>query len=300
MPTESTVGIRFNFFQVNYHEGTVTRLPQLLESLQALPLEVRVKDLYQVPRFLSDECVTHSSGNKSFLFTSKRMKAIPHKIKIDGTRESLGLSQGEGLAEDVVMACDRTGSIVSIQQNRYAMSENLISSYLQKFYPENQISFRPVLTTDSLQRFCRASQVRKLRIKLAGVIDFEELKKLGLSVKDATVLQSMMTAPTVDLTWSAYREREGLSDSFISLGKAVKAYFDKGNSDKVLSLETVIRNSVDDKFETESLDLLADRIYSYADIPMNSNKELDRNALLDAACSALVEKRDELKCYISG
>ncbi len=299
MPTESTVEIKFNFFQVNYQEGTVTRIPQLLENLQALSLEERVKDLYQIPRFLADECVTHSSGNKSFLFTSKRMKAIPHKIKRDGTRESLGLSQGEGLAEDVVMACDRTGSIVAIQQNRYAMSEGLISSYLQKFYPENQISFRPVLTLDSLQRFCRAHQVRKLRIKLAGIIDFEELKKLGLSVKDATVLQSMMTAPTVDLTWSAYREREGLSDSFISLGKAVKAYFDKGNSDKVLSLETVIRNSVDGKFETEPLDLLADRIYSYAAIPMNTNKELDRNALLDAACSALMEKRDELKRYIS-
>lgn len=297
MASQNTVGVKFNFFQVGYGEKCTMKLPQLLDTVQKLPLKNRLIDMYQVPRFLSDERISTSHGT-AYLFTCKRMKAIPPKIKSDGSRESLGLTMDEGLAEDVVMACEPTGSIVALQQNRYAMSDGLISGYLSRIFPENLVHFKPALTIDALKRFSSSYQLRKLHIKLAGAVNFEELREMGLSVNDSIMLQSMMTSPTLEITWSAWREREGLVDRFIQMGKALKTYFDHGNSSKVLSLDAVVRNRSGNTFETEPIDLLADRIFSYADISMNERKELDKDALLEAALAALTEKRHELEKYI--
>lgn len=297
MSSLDTVGVKFYFFQVEYGKKCTMTLPQLLTAIQKLPLQDRLIDLYQIPRFLSDEKMTTSHGT-AYLFTSKRMKAIPPKIKSDGSRESLGLDTDEGLAEDVVMACEATGSVVALQQNRYAMSDGLISGYLARIFPENSIYFKPILTIDTLKRFSSSYQLRKLHIKLAGAVNFEELQGMGLSVSDSIMLQSMMSSPTLEITWSAWREPEGLMDRFFQMGKALKTYFDHGNSSKVLSLDAVVRKRSGDTFETEPIDLLADRIFSYSDIPMNKRKELDKDALLEAALAALTEKRHELNKYI--
>ena len=71
-----------------------------------------------------------------------------------------------------------------------------------------------------------------------------------------------------------------------------------GGKSHVLSLDATIRNNAEDAVETEPIDLLLDRIFYYADIPMTANKEIDKNALLDAACDALREKSDALGPYI--
>lgn len=294
---KDTVKTRFNFFQVCYEEKSMKRLPELLQSLQEIPLEQRQLDIYRTPRFLSDEQERTSWGS-AFLFTTKRMKGIPFKIKEDNSRESLYLEENEGLAEDVAMSCDPTGSIIALQQNRYSMSEGIVTSYLLGMCPDNPIKFRPILTVDSLQRFCTAQQIRRLHIKLAGPLDFTFLRQLGLSNDQKIVLQHMMSAPTVDIAWSAVREKEGLGDSLKKLGKILKEYFIQGGSSHVLSLDAVIRNSINDSIETEPIDLLTDRIYYLADIPMSPNKETNNKALLEAACDALRNKKDELAPFI--
>lgn len=296
MPMTNTVETRFNFFQVNYGEGSTQRLPELLQSLRLMPIKQRQRDFYRTPRFLSDEQLVTPWGS-AFLFTSKRMKGIPPKIKEDNSRESLGLEENEGLAEDVVMACDPTGSVVALQQNKYSMSEGVLAAYLSALRPDNPIGLTPVLNVDSLQRFCSAQQVRKLHIKLAGPLDFSFLKQLGLSNKQKIILQHMLTAPTVEIAWSAFREKEGLENSIRELGRVLKEYVSRGG-EHVRSLDAVIRNTVDDAVETEPIDLLVDRIFYYADIPMTKNKEIDKQALLEAACAALRNKRDELAPFI--
>lgn len=295
--SENMIEVKFFFFQVCYTADCTMRLPEMIKKIRAMPLEDRIIQMYKVPRFLSDDTVSNT-GNKAALFTSKRMKAIPSKIKGDGTRESLRLAEDEGLAEDVAIAYDPTGSVVAIQQNRYAMSDGLISGYLSRKFSDNHIYFKPIVTQDALQRFSNSAQLRKLHIKLAGAVDFKELRKLGLSVKDSMSLQEMMMSPTLEVTWSAWREHDGLADRFIRMGKALKTYFDHGNSSKVLSLDAVVRSRSGDEFETEPIDLLTDRIFSYANIPMNEQKELDKDALLRAAISALMERKDDLKRYI--
>lgn len=292
-----TVEVKFYFFQVHYADNCVIRLPEMIEKIRDMPLEKRIIKMHTVPRFLSDD-TEEDLRSKAVLFTSKRMKAIPSKIKGDGSRESLRLAEDEGLAEDVAMAYDLTGSVVAIQQNRYAMSEGLISAYISKNFPDNPVYFKPVVAFDALKRFSSSDQLRKLHIKLAGAVNFKELQEMGLSVNDSVMLQSMMMSPTLEITWSAWREHEGLLDRFVKIGNALKMYFDRGNSSQVLSLDAVVRNRSGDKFETEPIDLLTDRIFSYADIPMNEQKELDKNALLEAALSALKEKSHELENFI--
>lgn len=294
---ENTIEVKFYFFQVHYTEGCTMRLPEMIEKIHAMPLDERIISMYNVPRFLSDGTVA-DSRNKAVLFTSKRMKAIPSKIRGDGSRESLRLAEDEGLAEDVAMAYDPTGSVIALQQNRYAMSDGLISGYLSRNFLDNPVYFKPVIAFDALKRFSSSDQLRKLHIKLAGAVNFKELQEMGLSVNDSIMLQSMMTSPTLEITWSAWREHEGLIDRFIQMGKVLKMYFDRGNSNHVLSLDAVVRKRSDDKFETEPIDLLADRIFSYADIPMNEQKELDKDVLLKAALSALTEKSHELENFI--
>ena len=213
MPFSNTVETRFNFFQVRYKADSTQRLPDLLRSLQTIPITQREREIYRTPRFLSDE-QKDTPWASAFLFTTKRMKGIPPKIKEDNSRESLGLGENEGLAEDVAMACDTTGSVIALQQNRYSMSENIIHTYLFNMCPENPINFQPILAIDSLQRFCSAQQIRKFHIKLAGPLDYTFLESQGLSVDQKILLQYMMNAPTVDIAWSAYREKEGLGENF--------------------------------------------------------------------------------------
>lgn len=196
------------------------------------------------------------------------------------------------------MACDPTGSVVAIQQNRYAMSEGMIAGYLGRMLPQNLISFKPILTPDTMVRFGQARQLRKLHIKLAGKTDFKDLRDMGLGVAESAQIQAAMGAPVLELVWSAGREREGLPEKFFRVAKAFKSYSKDGNGDKIRSLDAVIRREINGKSETEFIDLLIDRIFCYADIPMNSEKELDKAALLQAAAWALMEKKDELEQYI--
>ena len=296
MPMTHSVEIRFNFFQVVYKEGATQRLPELLQSLRSIPIMQRQYNIYRTPRFLSEEHITKPWGS-AFLFTTKRMKAIPPKIKEDNSRESLGLAENEGLAEDVVMACDRTGSVIALQQNKYSMSESVMASYLSAMLPNNPIYFAPVLKIDSLQRFCSAQQVRKLHIKLASPLDFTSLKELGLSTRQKIILQHMLSAPTLDISWSAFHEKEGLNESLRKIGQVLKEYVNCGGNN-VLSLDAVLRNTINDAVETENIDLLIDRIFYKTDIPLNHNKEIDKQALLDAACEALRDKYDELTPFI--
>mgnify|MGYP006908494863 CR=1 FL=1 len=293
MPLSSTVEVKFIFFKVDYAPSVPQKLPELLQNIQEISIGQRLVKINDVPRFLTDELVNHLSY-KSFLFTNKKMKGIPSKIKEDNSRESLGLEENEGLAEDAAIACDPTGSVIALQQCR-AMSIGVLASYLQAMLGNIQIRFTPVLTLDSFKRFYDAQEIRKVSIKVAGLVDFSVLRKWGLSVDHSIGLQKLLTSPSLEITWSASHHKQSLPHIFKELVGALKKYAGLDYRGKVVTLDAAIKN---ENNKTELLNILNDRIFCSAEVPMTLDREIDKTALLKAACNALVEKQNELAPFI--
>lgn len=100
MPLSDAVEVKFIFFKVDYVPTATQKLPEILNKIKNIPINQRLVTINNIPRFLADE-VFDATSYQSFLFTNKKMTGIPSKIKEDNSRESLGLEENEGLAEDV-------------------------------------------------------------------------------------------------------------------------------------------------------------------------------------------------------
>lgn len=293
MPANQSIAVKFNFFQIEYakDEAALPRLSVLLEELRQQPFDKRIHRLSNTPCFLTDDYES-SHGNKAFLFTCNRTELIPLKVKADGTRESLGLTDDEGLGEDVALACDPTDSVVAIQYNRHSLSEGKISQYIHATTGRS-VNFLPALKLNALEKMIEAKQIRKMHLKFARAADLSHLKNKGYAVGALMELQSVYDAATLEITCSASHEREGLGDIFRKLMEGLNAHAREA-PDHILSLDTVIRT--DDGSKTEALDLLADRIFTRQKVALQ-RKEINKEDLLSAACAALVEKKDDLAIY---
>lgn len=293
MSLSDAVEVKFIFFKVDYVPTATQKLPEILNKIKNIPINQRLVTINNIPRFLTDE-VFDATSYQSFLFTNKKMTGIPSKIKEDNSRESLGLEENEGLADDVAIACDSTGSVMALQQCR-SISIAILTNYIQKLLHSIPMSFTPILTLDSLKRISETKEIRKVRMKVAGPVDFSKLQEWGLSVDQSIGLQKLLTAPTLEITWSASHYKEGLSETFKNFIKSFKTYATRGSSGEIVTLDAAIKNEND---KTELLNILNDRIFFSAEVPMTLNREIDKTALLKAACNALVEKQDELAPFI--
>ncbi|WP_165079238.1 DUF6731 family protein [Desulfovibrio sp. ZJ209] len=147
MPTQM-VPVCFKFFQVNYGSGCTQRLPAILDSILGMPPSEKTAVISREERLLKTKTLEEQDC-KAWLFASKRMRALPVKIKGDGSSESLMLEDEEGLGENAAIACDFTGSVAAIQSGRQAMSEKVMAKFINKFRPDASINFLPVLKTDA-------------------------------------------------------------------------------------------------------------------------------------------------------
>ena len=222
------------------------------------------------------------------------------KIGKDGASESIGLKEGEGLGENAALACDPTGTVVAIQSNRHAMSEKIISSFINKLRPEASVRFQPILRVDAIDRLARSSQVRRLRIRIAGALDFNHLKELGMGVGDAMSLQELHQSPSMEISWSMGKVKdEGLGSRLDAVLRSLISYKDTPEGqEQVKALEASLKLEENGSMVTSPVDFLTDRLYYYSDVPLNDQRELDEDALLVAANSALIERSNDLRPYI--
>lgn len=294
------VPVCFKFFKVNYGSGCTQRLPAILDSILGMPPTEKTAEIFREERLLKIK-TCEEDGYKAWLFASKRMRALPMKIKGDGSSESLMLGDEEGLGENTAIACDPTGSVAAIQSGRHAMSEKVMAKFINKFRPDASINFLPALKIDAVGRLERAEYVRKIRVKVGRAVDFTQLQPLGLSAGDAMSLQQLYQSPHMEIVWSMGRgNRENLPGAFMNLLKALVSFKNSGDYDEQFdALDAVLQTEENGAMITSPVDFLKDRLYHEADVALNQQREVDEGDLLAAACSALVEKANELQRYIS-
>lgn len=297
MSSADSIEVKFNFFQVVQEEGAAGNLLDILTDIQKLPANKREIEINGIPRLLTLERYT-SLNYTAFLFTTKRMKGLPQKIKEDGSRESLSLSGHEGLGEDVAVALDPTGKLAAIQFNQYSMKETSLARYINTVHPGAFVTFLPIVKLDSLARLANARQLRRIHLKLAGFLNFDKLKECGLSTRDSSTLQELLSSPFLDIVWSAGRGKEGLSHRFLDLIPILKKYYDQQDASGLQALDILIQEGRDDDYKSVAIDMLADRLYDKANIFMNKNRELDKEGLLQAICASLIGNYHELKEYL--
>lgn len=196
------------------------------------------------------------------------------------------------------MAIDPTGSVAAISSNRYGIYPNTICEYIGRFFPTAQFNLVPTLTMDTMERVARAKQVRKIHVKFAGVLNFERLKHANMDIKQAEALYELLSSPSLDLTWSVGRAKDGLPEPFRGILNALKKYHDGADDNALKTLDATIQEDDHGHLKCSTVDLLAERIISVQKVDLTPGRELDRNSLLNASISALKEKADELNIYI--
>lgn len=228
------------------------------------------------------------------------MQGLPRVLRGDGSLESLNLDDDAGLGEPTALACEPTGTIAAIQANRHALSIAAITDMINHFGTHGEVEFRPILDSSALHSLAPSTLLRKLRIKVAGFNTFDKLTDYGLSVEDAFALQSWQEAPSVDITWSVGRGTgTSLPQKIRDLLHALLRYKDaQADSHELNALTATIQFEESGHIVTEAIDFLAERLYFLANIPINLQRELDEDALLDSACRALLEKQNELRNYL--
>lgn len=289
--------IKFYFYQIEINDGTVN-LRDLLEEIQNLPLDNRIIDVLGTPRMLERDFTATHSSYKAYLFTTKRTKCFPRKIKADGRRESLNITDGDGLGEDVAVAINSTGKIAAIQSNQYSMKPSTIATYINKIYSNININFLPIIKFNSLDRIIHAQCIKKFHLKFAGSVNFEKLCSYGLSAADALAFQQFFAAPYIDLQWSVGRKSERLGEWVYSWITAFKKYFDNSETKDITTLTANIIEGDGDDGHNVFIDLLADKIQCEVDIPMNMYNEIDENILLETACHVLEDNYNEYSDFI--
>lgn len=295
MSNSQSAEVKFSFFAVNYGNGLKRPLAEMLLSVRERAYPDRVATVHKIPRFISDEMHTDRlRGSMAFLFTSKRSKAIPMKLTAEFTKESLGFVEGEGLAEDMVVACSSDGSIIALQNNRYALTDGSLEQYIKKMVPDSDISLDPILTKDSIDRFFGAGEIRKVSVRIAGGVLQTPQPDSNTSLTELVATENvMMDAPHLELTWSAGRSGDGLGGRLRNFVKGLADLCRGGDNRSVTKIEATVRDD-DGK---QVIDLLADRLICKKTIPMNIHGEIDRQSLLEAACAVLVDMYDELQSY---
>lgn len=295
---DETLAVSFKYFQVQYGEESTERLPAILDGIVGNPPREQIAEIQKIERILKTR--THTfNGYKAWLFANKRTRGLPMKIKSDGSSESLMLNEEEGLGENAALACDPTGRVVSIQSNRHAMSEKIIARFINMFRPETSVGFLPILRVDAVERLSRASQVRRLHVCLAGMVDFSLLQQYGMSVEDAMSMQRLHQSPTMEVTWSMGHQKGGLIDRVENVLRALIDYKNTPEGQtQIRALDASLTLEENGGMVTSPVDFLTDRLYYLADVPLNTRRELDEDALLVAARSALIERRNDLREYI--
>lgn len=292
--------VRFNFFQVIYNNQNSHKLPYILDSQLSIDMAHRYSPhVSGAERVLLDKTMSNQ-GYKAWLFANKRMHGLPRVLHGDGSQESLNLDEDAGLGEPTALACEPTGTVAAIQCNRHALTIAAITDMVNHFDGQAQIEFVPILDASALNRLTSDTILKKLRVKVAGFNTFEKLTTYGLSVADAMSLQSWLEAPTLDITWSVGRIMgTGLTQKIRDLLQALLKYVNEQPEQHDLNaLNATIQFDADGQTMTEAIDFLAERLYYSAHIPMNLQRELDEDALLDSACKALLEKQNELRNYL--
>lgn len=295
-----SVKVIFKYFQIQYADGYDTRLPFILDSELAKAPEKRKRLILNgIERILLDDSY-NLDDYRAWLFSNKRMRGLPKKLKGDGSQESLDLDEDEGLGEIMALACDASGELAVIQSNQHAMNYKTLAKAINKIAPHAHIKFLPILRIDAIERLEKSRLLKKLHIKIAGYKTFEHLREYGLGVKDALAFQALQQAPVLDVIWSMGKERdEGLPSMLKNLLKALINYKNEEPEDHTLqALDAVLQMEVDGAKISDPVDFLTDRIFSIAHISLNEKRELDENSLLCAACDALIEKRNELDKYL--
>lgn len=293
--------VKFIFFQVRYMDGDggQAKLADMLgRIMESMPISNRSVDVRGAHRFLADAGAPTLRGDRAFLLTTRRTSGIPAKLHADNTRDSLGLADGDGLAEDVAIACDRTGSVIALQVNVHSMTAGCIAEYLDRIVGGYRIELLPVESADSLMRVGVSEQVRKIRVRLAAVTNFSVLRgyaqRHGVSVEFLVGMQSLMSSPVLELAWGVGRARDGLSHaSAIGMVRMFKEYHDNEQPEDILSLAATIKDDA-----TEEINLLSDRVTYNADVGVLDGGEIDKDELLQAALDALQQRRGELDPYI--
>ena len=297
---ESTINVRFKFYQITYSPDFKSNLPSILDKQISTQLEQRMSfTINGVERILLDSSID-SNGYKAWLFSSKRMRGLPTKLCADGRRESLDLAEGEGLGEDMAIACDPEGRIAAIQSNKHAMSEKVLAKMINHFFPDAHIKFLPLLRVDALMRLQRAKRLKKLHIKVGGVKSFDHLKEYGLGASEAISLQKIQQSPIVDITWSIGREQKAGLSGWIRdvLDSAIKYNKAEPDNNDLKALDAVLQFEEDGAQVTDAIDFLTERLFYPAKIPLNEQREMDEKSLLEAACNALKDKRSEIEIYM--
>lgn len=295
--SNNTLSVKFNFFQIQKSADFSLDIYQVLNRIIAKDRSKRQQDVKGSLRIL-DSLQLPSSSGISYIFRSKRIRGLPSKSDVDWVISTLGLSPSEALDEPVAMAIDPTGSVAAISSNRYGIFPNTICEYIGRFFPTAQFNLVPTLTKGTMERVAKAKQVRKVHVKFAGVLNYESLKNANMDIKQAEALYELLSSPSLDLTWSVGRAKEGLSERVRGILNVLKKYHDNEDNSALQTLDATIQEDVNGHLKCSTVDLLADRIISFQNVALTSGRELDRDSLLNASISALKEKADELKIYI--
>ncbi len=293
----NTVKVKFNFFRLETR-GKAINLHDILAEIQKRSLDERTVEINGIPRRLEADFKGTYAGHTAYLFTTVRTTRVPRKINSRGQRESLHFGVGDGLGEDVAIAIHSTGKIAAIQSTQYSMKPSAISKYINQIYPDINIDFLPIVKFNPLERISKAQEIKKFKVKLAGLLNLEKLKQCGLSAADALELQHFYIAPFIEIECSVGRKSGGLGEKFRSWIKSLKWYSDDDETNEITKLTAQIIEGEEDDAKSVFIDLLSDKLQGNIEISMNDNMEIEENELLIQSCHVLQEKYNEYSDYM--
>jgi hypothetical protein len=227
-----------------------------------------------------------------------RMDSLPAKGDLDGRLEDIDFEAEEGVAEQTAFLFDSNTRVLLLQRNKSGVGGNAFAAYFEEKggVPE-AIVLLPIIKAKTMQRLARFQQVRKLRIAIARplhssakIADANDPVSMGRYLKTLEYLQ----APRMEIEVSVGRWDDGMSMKnameFVRNAMGMK----KADDSDVVKLLVDGKNEDD---ETESLDILRDRIIYQIAVEPDERRRLKYGVRRNALKKAWDESQDEVQLY---
>ncbi len=228
-----------------------------------------------------------------------RMDEMPLKASLSGPVTPLNLAEDEGIGEETAFYYHPPSRVLLFQYNRHGVSASMASYYFRrKADIEGDIVLEPVLQEDVLLRLARMCIFRKFVFRVAGEQNAQVFQGQGHGVGALTDLIHQFQAPTIEVTLSLGRKRQGsLGLQAVRDTIAQMLRFAAGSQPQVERLQIAGREGEED--DIRFIDLLRDRMTEMVEVSLDASRRVPPTERRRALRDAWLRRQEEvLRMYI--
>lgn len=240
-----------------------TQLESALASIQRMPLENRMKEVYRGFHMRLETIMEPNEERPYWLldFVRLRYDHGPGRASSHAPIAGFDLAPDDGFGEETAMLYVPQSKHLFIQYNHHGTKQGALVSYLAMVNPDRVYGFEisPSLDPAVEAKLLRSDRFSRFEMSIAPGLLSAEMRNEGVAVAQALRATDGFSAPHVTVTLSVGHSKASLAtaavrDAINFVRRAVNAH------DGAVSSASVIGKSVDDvDAKAEVLDLIAPR-----------------------------------------